>query len=69
MAYNTYPAVDEQNRFPAPVRKAIAESPEIVAAIGAGGGGPGPGTGVEILGILDVGQMPPTPGVWARRLA
>jgi hypothetical protein len=33
MGYNRYPAVDENNNFPTPVRKALAESEEVELAI------------------------------------
>ena len=65
--YNKYAGLDDELNFPPEVRQALAESPEIQAAIGEGGGG-GPTEGMTILGILNPGQQPTKPGIWARRV-
>lgn len=67
MAYNKYSGLDDDLNFPPAVRQALADSPEIQAAIGDGGGG-GPAEGFTILGILNPGQQPTKPGIWARRV-
>ena len=68
MAYNKYPGLDDDLNFPPAVRQALADSPEMQEAIGAGGGGGGPITGLVIQGILNPGEQPNKPGIWARRV-
>lgn len=66
--YNKYPGLDDDLNFPPAIRQALADSPEIQAAIGENGGGGGPVEGMTILGILNPGQQPTKPGIWARRV-